>query len=212
MVKETWSHGRPTKIQKQLGNTFQTDFLLDLIENLNVGKMSCLNFSPTEIDSLGLNPFQYENVNSDTRKAHKRSCGTRKDRIPSIQCFLCFHCIMCGQMSKDQNEFEDHLRNCLSTALPVTQGEQGEASYACHICGTEQMDFKASILHLTTFCCRNFKEKCPFCQQVVRKCSCTVQRLNLMDVVRDKISKGKQLDLFNHFTQDDISFIYFIQN
>ena len=52
MVKETWSHGRPSKLQKQLGNTFQTDFLLDLIENLNVGKMSCLNFSPKEIDSL----------------------------------------------------------------------------------------------------------------------------------------------------------------
>ncbi len=51
MVKETWSHGRPAKIQKQLGSTLQIVFLLDLIENLNVGKMSCLNFSSTEIDS-----------------------------------------------------------------------------------------------------------------------------------------------------------------
>ena len=127
--------------------------------------------------------------------------------------FQSYHCIMCGQMSKDKNEFEEHLKNCLSNMLPVHQSEQGELSYNCHICSKEQMDFKTTICHLIIFCCRNFKEKCPFCQQVGRKCGCTVQRLNLMDVVRDKISKGKQLDLFNHSHNNiNISLVYFIQN
>ena len=52
MVKEIWNNSRPAKIQKQLGNTFQIDFLLDIIENLNVGKSYCLNFDLQELPCI----------------------------------------------------------------------------------------------------------------------------------------------------------------
>ena len=198
MVKEIWNGSRPAKIQKQMGNTFQVDFLLDIIDNLNVGKSHCLSFNLQELEQLGLNPTLYDNVNEDTRKSHKKSCGSRKDRIPSIQCLLSFHCIMCGSTSKDKNDFEEHLRTCLPLVLNTEQNEQGEPLYTCHLCSAEQMNLTETLCHLVTFCCRNFKDKCPFCQQMGRKCGCTVQRLNLTDIAKDKISKGKQMDIFNH--------------
>ena len=49
---------------------------------------------------------------------------------------------------QDKNEFEEHLKNCLSKMLPVHQSEKGELSYNYHICSTEQMDFKTTICHL----------------------------------------------------------------
>ena len=172
--------------------------MLDIIENLNVGKTHCLNFDLQELDLFGLNPTHYEDVSEDTRKSHKRSCGSRKERIPSIQCLLSFHCIMCGSTSRDKDDFEEHLKSCLALMLHNEQNEQGELVYSCHLCGAEHMSFTETLCHLITFCCRNLKDKCPFCQQMGRKCSCTVQRLNLMDIAKDKISKGKQMDLFNN--------------
>ena len=118
--------------------------------------------------------------------------------IPSIQCLLCFHCIICGQAEKNQIKFETHLRQCIPTALPTILDKQGNPSYVCHICNTGQMDFKTTVAHLVTFCCQNYKDKCHFCQERGRRCLCTVQRLKLMNVVKDKINKGREMDLFNH--------------
>ena len=55
-----------------MGNTFQVDFLLDIIDNLTVGKSHCLSFNLQELEQLGLNPTLYGNVNEDTRKSQKK--------------------------------------------------------------------------------------------------------------------------------------------
>ena len=52
MVKEIWRQGKPQKNQKQLGNTFQVDFLLEIIDNLNMGRLHCFNLPLQRLISL----------------------------------------------------------------------------------------------------------------------------------------------------------------
>ena len=52
--------------------------------------------------------------------------------------------------------------------------------------------------HSITFCSRNYRTPCSYCEMLATRCKCTSQRRNLMAIVHKMITDCKSFDLHNN--------------
>jgi hypothetical protein len=197
MVMGIWTQGYPSSIPTSLGPYWQDEMISDLIENITSGTNTCLSLHPKMITDYGFNPLCSENVQLTQTKSHQKVCK-RNAKISSLVCLLSRECMLCGIDFKTDNDIRVHLETeCLKSYFNASE-ENGITLYSCSICASVKMPYIQIVEHAATFCSRNFKSRCIYCEMLNVRCKCTANRITLMLIVHKMLGECKSFDLHNN--------------
>ena len=117
--------------------------------------------------------------------------------------------MLCGSDFPTDLEIQTHLESgCLNDHFHTSE-ENGVNYYSCSVCSSSRMPYAQIIEHSVTFCSRNYRTLCTYCNMMATRCKCTSQRSNFMAIVHKMISECKSFDLHNN-AHRYISHIYSI--
>ena len=197
MVMGIWMQGYPANIPASLGPYWQDEMITEMIENMLSGSNTCLSMSPKLIVKFGLDPLGSENVLQEQTKIHQKLCK-RNSKISSLLCLLTRECMLCGIDFATNNDLKVHMETeCLKAHFKGTE-ENGITLFSCSICASVRMPYAQTVEHAATFCSRNFRSRCVYCETLTVRCKCTTSRATLMHIVQKMLVECKSFDLHNN--------------